>query len=341
MKAFVHFQPNPIFDNFEGARLRKTIKSALEVLEFPYTNSLMDDFDIAHFIYIEDENMVQELKERNIPILVSALYCEDDPCASYIDYKNKDGERTYTVKAKAVKFLNSADLILVPNQPAKDILLQAGVTTRIEICQPGVNFARFDFSRDDEKELFYRYFSCERDKKIALAIGDCSNEIDGLGAIAKAAKLCPNVNFYYLVKAEHGNKLGRKSRKEIKKLPHNVTFANLVPDDIYRSALLNADVYLHPGYKPAGLISVYEAMAAKCQLIMRQQDIINDIAVDQQTAYVASYSETITGIIKDYFDGKLKPTINNAYKLVSKSDIKSFGKNTIEFYQELIKTNRR
>ena len=337
MKVFVHFQPNPKFDNFEGARLRKTIKSALEVLEVPYTDSLMDDFDVAHFMFIEDENMIQELKERNIPIVVSALYCEDDPCASYIEYKNKDGERTYTVKPKAVKFLDSVDLVLVPNQPAKDILVSSGVSTRIVICPTGVNLARFDFSRDDEKELFYRYFSCEQDKKIALAIGDCSGEIDGLGVISKAARLCKDVNFYYLVKNEHGNKLGRKNRKEIKKLPHNVIFANLVPDDIYRSGLLNADVYLHPGYKPAGLISVYEAMAAKCQLIMRQQDIINDIAVDQQTAYVASYSETLVGIIKDYFEGKLKPTINSAYKIAAKNDIKAFGKVLKDFYQELTK----
>ena len=337
MKAFVHFQPNPSFDNFEGARLRKSIKSALEVLEIPFTNSLMDDFDVAHFIYIEDENVIQELKERNIPIVVSALYCEDDPCASYIEYKNKDGERTYTVKAKAIKFLESVDLILVPNQPAKDILINAGITTKIKICPTGVNFSRFDFSRDDEKELFYRYFSCDQDKKIALAIGDCSDEIDGLGVISKAAKICKDVNFYYLVKNERGNRLSWRNRREIKKLPHNVVFANLVPDDIYRSTLLNADVFLYPGYKPAGLISIYEAMAAKCQMIVRQQNILGDIAIDQDTAYVAAYSETLVGIIKDYFDGKLKPTIDKAYKVVSKNDMKAFGKKIQESYQEIIK----
>ena len=341
MKVFVHFQPNPEFDNFEGARLRKSIKSALEVHEIPYTNSLMDDFDVAHFIYIEEESVIQELKERHVPIIISALYCEDDPCASYVEYKNKDGERTYSVKAKAIKFLDSADLVLVPNQPAKNILVNAGIKTRIEICPTGVNFSRFDFSRDDEKELFYRYFSCEKGKKIALAIGDCSDEIDGLGVISKAAQICKDVNFYYLVKNDRGNKLGWKNRRMIKKLPHNVTFANLVPDDIYRSALLNADVFLHPGYKPAGLISIYEAMAAKCQLIVRQQDILEGIAIDQETAYVASYSETLAGIIKDYFEGKLKPTYNNAYKMVSKNDMKALGKKISEYYQEVIKLNRR
>ena len=74
----------------------------------------------------------------------------------------------------------------------------------------------------------------------------------------------------------------------------------MVPDDIYRSILINANVYLHPGYKPAGLISVFEGMAAKCQLIMRKQEMIDEVAIDRETAYVASYSETLVGIIKDY-----------------------------------------
>ena len=334
MKAFVHFQPDLKHDNFEGARLRKTIKSALEILKVPYTNTLMDDFGVAHFIYIEDDDVVAELKERNIPIIVSALYCENDPSAAYIEYKNKDGERTYNIKPKALKFLESADLVLVPTESAKKMLVKAGLTVRIEICPPGVNFARFDFSRDDEKELFYRYFNCDRDRKVVLAIGDCSSEVDGLGALIKAAKVCPNVNFYFVAKSEH--KLGRKNKKELKRLPRNVTRADLLPDDIYRSTLLNADVYFHPGYKPAGLISIYEAMAAKCQIITRKLDILEGVTIDQETAYVASYSETLAGIIKDYLEEKIKPTINAAYKMVSKHDIKVFGSKIINFYQELV-----
>ena len=341
MKVLVYFQPDPKYDIFEGARLRKTIKGALELSEVPYTDMVLDNYDVAHFIYVEDENIIDELKERHIPIVVSALYCEDDPAASYIEYKNKDGERTYAIKAKALKFLERADLVLVPNKAAKEMLVNEGLKTNIEICPPGVNFSRFDFSRDDEKELFYRYFSCESGKKIVLAVGDCSTELDGLSVILNAAKVCEDTNFYYLARNEHGYRMNRKLKKEIKKLPRNVFFANMVPDDIYRSALLNADVYLHPGYKPAGIISVYEGVAAKCQLIVRKQDLLDEIAIAQETAYVASYSETLSGLIKDYVDGKLKPTIDKAYKMVSKYDIKVFGNNIIKHYQKLIDEFRR
>ena len=341
MKVFVHFQPNKGFDDFEGARLRKTIKSALETLNIPHTDTRMDDFDVAHFIYLEDESVIQELKERNIPIVVSALYCEDDPSASYIDYKDKDGERIYTFSPKVIKFLNNVDLILVPNSFAKQMLINAGIKVRTEICPPGVNFARFDFSRDDEKELFYRYFNCEKGKKIVLTVGDSSSGLDGMSVISKAATICKDVNFYYFNKNKHNNKINSKNRKTIKKLPKNVIVKNRIPDDIYRSALINADVYLKPGYKPAGMITICEALAAKCQLITRDQDILKDIALDQETAYVASYSETLSSIIKDYFEGKIKPTIDNGYKLVSKNTVKTFGDTIVGYYQELIDNKRR
>ncbi len=341
MKVLVHYQPNPVLDNFEGARLRKTIKGALEVLSIQYAESLIDNFDIAHFLYPVDDDVITELKERNIPVVVSALYCEDDPSASYIEFKNKDGNKKYSIKSRFIKFLDKADLILVPSESAKKFLKDEDITPRIEVCPAGVNFSRFDFSKDDEKEIFYRYFSIDKNKKLALAVGDCSGEIDGLNAILMAANVCEDVNFFYITKSEHGFRMDMSTKRQIKKLPRNCRVANRVPDDVYRSALLNADVYLHPGYKPAGVVSVIEAMAAKCQLIIRQQDLLDDIAIDQETAYVASYSETLSGIIKDYFEGKIKPTIDKAYKFAKTNDIKKTGKALLGYYQELLKQGRK
>ena len=340
MKVLVHYQPNDISDNFEGARLRKTVKSALEMLSIPYTDALVDEFDIAHFLYPVDESVISELNERHIPVVVSALYCEDDPSASYIEFKNKDGVKQYTVKNKFIKFLDKANLVLVPSESAKQFLINEGVSSRIEVCPAGVNFSRFDFSRDDEKEIFYRYLSCDRNKKVAIAIGDSSGEIDGLSVLLTAAKLCEDVNFYYITKSEHGYRMDRAVKRQIKKLPRNLRVVNMIPNDVYRSALLNADIYIHPGYKPAGIVSLLEAMAAKCQVIIRSQQLLEEVTIDQETAYVASYSETLSGIIKDYFDGKLKPTIDKAYKFAATNDIKKAGKQLLAYYKELLNLRR-
>lgn len=334
MKVLVYFQPNAKHDNFEGARLRKTIKSALEMKNIPYTDTLMGDFDVAHFLYVEDESLLLELKERHIPIIVSALYAESDPEASFLEYKNKDGEKIITVKNKAIKLLEKADLILVPNNTAKTILEGAGINIPIEICPLGVNFSRFDFSRDDEKGIFYRYFSCEKGKTIVISLGDLS--LSGFNAYINAAKEYKDANFYYFLKEERGIKLSKENKRILKNLPVNLFLTKLVPDDVYRSALINCDLFVNLDYKPTGIVSISEAMAAKCQIISREQELLKDILVDQKTAYVAEYTETLESIIKDYLDGKLKPTIENAYKEISKNDINAFGDNLIGKYQTLI-----
>ena len=116
MKVLVSFQPNRRATDFEGARVRKTIKGALEMANVEYTTSIVDKFDVMHLISAEDENKANDAKENNIPLVVSALYSEDDPLANYVDYKNKDGKRTISLKSKGLRFLNKADLVLVPSE---------------------------------------------------------------------------------------------------------------------------------------------------------------------------------------------------------------------------------
>ena len=337
MKVLVSFQPNRRATDFEGARVRKTIKGALEMANVEYTTSIVDKFDVMHLISAEDENKANDAKENNIPLVVSALYSEDDPLANYVDYKSKDGKRTISLKSKGLRFLNKADLVLVPSESGRDFLVENGVTSDIQVVLPGVNVSRFDFSREDEKDIFYRYFRENRSKKLVIAMGEYDNNMDGINAFINAAKKCPDVLFYYFGRESiPGILKSFKLRNLINSCPKNVKFQGIVPDDLYRSALMNADVFMLPGYKVTGVVSLLDAMAAKCQLIVRQQAVFDGLLQDGKTAYLAQYSETLTSLTKDYFENKLKPTINAAYNEVSKLTLESFGEKLKWIYQQQI-----
>ena len=146
--------------------MRKTIKGALEVVGATHTSNIYDDYDIAHFMSPEDESKLNIALERDVPVIVSALYGEDDPSARFLTHKSKDGKRTSTLKNRALKMLNKATLVLVPTESAKEFLIASGVDRPIEVCVPGINLARFNFSRDDEKELFYRYFREDKIRRL-------------------------------------------------------------------------------------------------------------------------------------------------------------------------------
>lgn len=337
MKVLVTFQPNNNPNEFEGARLRKTIKGSLEMINLEYTTSIVDHFDVMHLLSSEDDNKANDANENGVPLIISALYCEDDPLANYLDYKNKDGNRTITLKSKGLKFLNKADLVLVPTASGRDFLIDNGVTSDIQVVLPGVNVARFDFSRTDEKDIFYRYFGENRSKKLVVALGEYDNNMDGISAFINAAKKCPDVLFYYFGRESvPGILKSFKLSNLINSCPKNVKFKGIIPDDVYRSALMNASIFMFPGYKKIGVVTLLDAMAAKCQLIVRKQAVFDGLLEDGETAYLAEYSETLTSLTKDYFEGKLKDTTENAYREIQKHSLTNFGEKLRWFYQQQI-----
>ncbi len=338
MKILMSFQPNKKAPDFEGVRLRKTIKGALEMAEVDYTTSVVEKYDAVHLITPDDENKLNDAKENHVPVIVSALYCESDPVASYLEYKSKDGVRHVRLSDKGLRFLNKADLVLVPSLKARDFLVDSGVTTDISISQPGLNVSRYDFSREEEKNLFFRYFREDPKKRLVVAVGEYDINMDGINAYVNAAKKCPDVLFYYVGREiVPGIYTSPKIKKLISSAPKNLKFTTVMPDDIYRSALLNAEVFVVPGYRPTGAMSIVDAMGAKCQIIARKQAVFTDLVVDGKTGYLGEYSETISSLIRDYLEGKLKPTIEDAHKLISeKNNLKVVGEQLKWFYVEQI-----
>ena len=335
MKVLVHFQPSPKFDNFEGARMRKTIKGALEMVETKYTSNLLDDYDVAHFISPEDEGRMNLALERGIPVVVSALFGEDDPTTRFLNYKSKDGNRSTSLKPKALKMMNKANMVLVPTESAKEFLINNGVTKPIEVCVPGINLSRFNFSREDEKELFYRYFREDKNKKLVVALGEYAYNLEGIHSIINAAIKKPDAIFYY-IGCESFALNSSRSKKIIKSAPRNMHFISIPTDDIYRSMLLDADVFMLPGYNISGIVSVEEAMAANCQLIVRQSAVYPEFLKNEKTAYIAEFSETLTSLCLDYLEGKIKPTTEEAYKKISEHNLENFGKQLLKIYQTVI-----
>ena len=335
MKVLVYFQPSPKHDNFEGARMRKTIKGALEVIDQKYTSNLYDEYDVAHFMSPDDESKLAIALEKKVPIVVSALFGEDDPATRFLNHKNKNGEVVVSLKPKALRLLNKASLVLVPCESAKEFLIRNGVNRPIETIVPGVNLARFNFSREDEKELFYRYFREDKNKKLVLAMGEYTNNMEGIYALINAAKKREDAEFYYIgcetFAANYGN-----CKKIIKNAPKNVHFKTILPDDIYRSMLLNADVFMLPGKNLSGIISIEEAMAANCQLIVRQSAVYPEFLENERTAYIAEHSEKLTSLCLDYLDSKIESTAKEAYQKISSYNLENFGHQLSDIYKSLV-----
>ena len=123
MRVLIYFKPKAKFDNFEGTRLRKSLKGALEINNMEYTSEYVDRYDIAHFITPADESKINACIENNIPVVMSALYCESDLEASYLEY-DKNEKRTIKLSSKAEK------VFLFPQTKQRNSSSIAGLTLR-------------------------------------------------------------------------------------------------------------------------------------------------------------------------------------------------------------------
>lgn len=335
MKVLISFVSKKEYKNLEGDRLRKCIKGSLELANVQCIDNFIDHFDVMHLISVDEENKISSYNEDNKPVVISCLFSENDPGASYLDFKDRNGVRTYNLSTKAYKILNKVDLILVPNQNAKDFLLDKGINKEIKIISSGVNFARFEYVSKEEKSLFYRYFRENENKKLIIAIGDY-NAFDGINSFINAAKENKDALFYFF-----GTTLTKKApskvKKVIKKAPKNTKFVGEVPDDVYKSALLNAVIFMLPSYKPVGNVSILEAMAAKCQIIAREEAIVfSDDIIDSSTGYVAKFSETLTSLVNEFLKEQIIPTTLEAFnKIYEKYNLENIGKTLKNYYIDI------
>ena len=336
MKTLVYYPHNEKGDLFESARNIKSIKDSLEMIDFPYTTIPVDEFEVIHLVTPYIDNKLIELLDKNIPTVISTFYSETDPYYPFLDEVISKGNKVSSIKTKDVQLLNKAKMLLVPNEGSMEFLQSMGVITKCKVLVPGVNTARFDFPDEDEKEIFYRYFKEDHDKKIVVAIGELGNDIDGWSAFIDAAKKSPKASFYYFAVAKKDKKLPYFKRHRISSIPKNAHLYINVPSDVYFSALLNCSVFMIPGHATPSLLNVMDAMASKCQIISRKHLVLEGYVENEITGYTAEYSETLGILIREYLNGEIKPTIDKAYEFAKNHSLEAFGN---EIYNQLKQTN--
>ncbi|MCD8195437.1 MAG: glycosyltransferase [Coprobacillus sp.] len=331
MKVLVSTPISNRYIDFEGIRFSKSLISALECVGIGHTSDIADKYDVIHLVSPTDYEVVNDAKEKNIPVICSAMQSENDPSCSFIQYKSGK-EREIFIENKTLRFLNRMDMVLVPSLEAKNLLVDSGVNSDIKICPPAIDIHRFDKSRVEEREAFYRYFR-EQKRDLVVCVGDFQN-VDGINVFLEIARQFPDILFFYF----GPHRIGKASKK-VKKLTKtdlkNVKFVGEVPEDIYISALLNAKLFLLPSYKPIGITSLFEAMASKCQIIVRREANLGGFLKEGENAYIGAYSETLVSLSRDYLNGKLPSTVNKAYNEVSQYSLENIGNDLKRIYLEV------
>ncbi|MCF0117534.1 MAG: glycosyltransferase [Bacilli bacterium] len=322
MKVCVYFNPNKQSEIYEGVRLIKNIKGALNLHGIPYAKNLNDSYDIAHFISLDDELAINEIKKRNIPVVFSALSCENDETAKILF----EGE--LTLKAKRV--LNKVDCILVADEASRKLLIEQGITTWIEVVSPGVNVSRFEFSESYKENIFYDYVRLNKEQKFVIFVSSKDDKKQRTTVI-NIAKKCPKINFFYIgaKKIRHHN-IFRKS------LPKNLKFYPLLSNELYCSMMKKTSAFVSVDNSNHSPITIIDASAGKTPIVAMKPLGLNKELLDNVGALIAENEIEVANYINSIVEGNVATNEEKGFEYAKENSLFKLGEQLIEIYKSLL-----
>lgn len=313
--------------SFEGSRLRKNLKGMCESAHVTWVDSPFSSPDVSHFIAPRDIKRLLKAKEAGSKTVVSAFYCEHDPEARML-FVGEDGSKR--LKKKAVKFLNAADLVLVPAEKAKEFCKENGITSRVEVLEPTINSYLFS-ETEIEKSAGLRYFGIRDGEKVCVALGSFSNKTS-LAKFFDLAKRLPKMRFFYF-----GPRMHRVSPAYFfasLRAPKNCQVQTLDSGDLFRSLLTASLCYAIVDPAP-DMTAALEAFACSSQVVVIGENAVSDLFADLNPCAEFKTVEEAASYIEELYNGKANESIIAASRLARSFTTARQADKLIGYYKSL------
>ena len=327
MKVYIYFSSSPLLMSFEGSRLRKNLKGMCESAHVTWVDSPFSSPDVSHFIAPRDIKRLLKAKEAGSKTVVSAFYCEHDPEARML-FVSEDGSKR--LKKKATKFLNAADLVLVPAEKAKEFCKENGITSRIEVLEPTINSYLFS-ETEIEKSAGLRYFGIRDGEKVCVALGSFSNKTS-LAKFFDLAKRLPKMRFFYF-----GPRMHRVSPAYFFAslgAPKNCQVQTLDSGDLFRSLLTASLCYAIVDPAP-DMTAALEAFACSSQVVVIGENAVSDLFADLNPCAEFKTVGEAAAYIDALYNGKANESIIAASRLARSFTTARQADKLIGYYKSL------
>ncbi|OPZ37150.1 MAG: Processive diacylglycerol alpha-glucosyltransferase [Tenericutes bacterium ADurb.BinA155] len=337
MKVFIYYQPPKGHDVYEGTRLRKTLKGACELADVTWVDNFLALPDIVHFLSPDDENKANDAHGDGYKVVFSLGYSENDPNARFFDYPSNGKP---SLKAKSLRALSKADLILVPNDAVASSLNENKLTAPVKVLPPCVNLSRFEFANTAERNVFKRYYGVRDEEKYVMSCGDYGDHelIEKLKSIALG---CPSVKFFFFGTKKHGAFSPFLLNHYKRHAPKNLLFNPIAEDDVYRSAMLNASAYLLLDEAHPDCTTLYDAFAAKTQVVAYGDQRFNPILKNKENCYIAASPGKAAKLIESLSKGEVKSTIMAGYLIAKQNALPNLAKKLKAVYTSLLEDQKK
>lgn len=316
--------------------LGKAIKHQINALEdnnIDYTTNLKDDYDILHinFYGLKSYFYAKKMKKKGKKIVYHAHSTEEDFRNSF-HFSNLVSP---LFKKWICKCYSLGDIIITPTQYSKRLLQNYNLNRPIKAISNGVD-TKF-FCRDEKAgSEFRKKYNFTKEDKIVVGIG-LYIERKGILDFVELAKRLPEYKFIWFGHSPLWAS-PRKIKKAVSTKLDNLIFAGYVEQDVIKSALSGADIYLFPTLEETEGIPILEALTSRIPTIIRDIPVFEEYE-ENIHVYKARSVDEFEIKIKQMMEGKLPNLTKKGYDLALSKDVKLVGKQLIDTYEELLKTD--
>ena len=306
-------------------------KQALEKAGVDFTTNVKEDYDLVHINTVDPQarNFAKKAKRKGKKVVYHAHSTEEDFRNSFF----LSNQLSPLFKKLIISSYNLGDFILTPTPYSKRILEGYGMDKPIQAVSNGIDLDRFKYNY--AKVLMFRnFFSIGKDEDVVISVG-LYFERKGLPDFIDIARLFPDIKFIWF---GYSNLMSvtAKIRESIKNKPSNVILPGYIDGDIIEGAFASASIFFFPSYEETEGIVILEALAASCQVLVRDIEAYDPWLVDKVNCYKGNSNGEFVSIITALLDGNLKSTTEKGYELAQSKSIEAIGQELKSVYEKVM-----
>jgi len=337
MKVLIYLQNANTLSVSGIGRAFKQQQYSLKENEVDVTTNPKDSFDIAHINSYQTKSyfLMRKLQKKGYKVIVHAHSTKEDLAHSF--------RLIFLVQPFYNFMLNrmykKADLLLTPTPYSKSLIENyKGVKknkVKVIPISNGLNINEYAHN-DQYIEEFKQYFQIKENEKVVIGVGFYFKR-KGIDDFFEVARNFPDVKFIWF---GHLNKILTSSyiNRCIKHRPKNVILPGYIKGNIIKGAYQYASCMFFPSNEETEGIVTLEALASKCQLVVRDIKVFDGWLENDVNCYKGKNNEEFTKLIEKCLNFKNEEMINNGYNLVKERDLKLIGKQLKDIYQEVLET---
>lgn len=296
------------------------------------TDEKDDDYDIVHINTVDlgARSMATKASREGKKVVYHAHSTEEDFRNSFI-FSNQISP---LFKMHIISSYELGDYILTPTPYSKRILESYGIEKPIQSISNGIDLDRFKYDQH-KVDKFRDYFELDHDQKVVVSVG-LYFERKGLPDFMEVARALPEYTFIWFGYTPLAS-VTSKIREAIKEKPDNVILPGYIKGDIIEGAYASADVFLFPSYEETEGIVVLEALAARCQTLVRDIGVYDPWLVHAENCYKGQSTADFIFLVKACINQELPPTVEEGYKTAEHRSIEEIGIQLKDVYERVMK----